>query len=172
MTDSLIIYAKSDNCRLNLLPHNDEGFWFRDEFFSERGFYKLNQTIDYDSLQYSESLDYPLIIDGKTYYVGLSEENYLKHQKGNHKRADWTWCLSQEKFSFGLTNGFIVVKKSCNGTRIYTKTYQRASIDTVDGKYCIKYSEKTATVSSLVLTENEFPNDNATKVLTSILESV
>ena len=33
--DSLIIYAKSDNCRLNPLPHNDEGFKFRDEFFSE-----------------------------------------------------------------------------------------------------------------------------------------
>ena len=166
--DSLIIYAKSENCKLNPLPHNDEGFKFRDDFFSERGFYKLNQTLDYDSLQYSENLDYPLTIDGEIYYAGSSKENYLKRQKGEHKRADWAWRWSQEKFNFGLANGFIVVKKSRNGTRIYTKTYQRATIDISDGKYFIKHSERTAPVSSLALTENEFSNDNATKVLTSI----
>lgn len=166
--DSLIIYAKGENCKLNPFPHNDEGFKLRDEFFSERGFYKLNQTLDYDSLQYSANLDYPLTIDGEIYYAGSSEENYLKRQSGEHKRADWAWRWSREKFNFGLANGFIVIKKSRNGTRIYTKTYQRASIDTTDGKYFVKYSERTAPVSSLALTENEFSNDNATKVLTSI----
>ena len=113
-------------------------------------------------------MDYPLTIDGKIYYAGSSKENYLKRQKGEHKRADWAWRWSQEKFNFGLTNGFIVVKKSRKGTRIYTKTYQRATIDIADGKYFIKYSERTAPVSSLALTENKFSNDNATKVLTSI----
>ena len=166
--DSLIIYSKSENCKLNPLPHNDKEFKFRDDFFSERGFYKLNQTLDYDSLQYSTNLDYPLTIDDKIYYAGSSKENYLKRQAGEHKRADWAWRWSQEKFNFGLANGFIVVKKSRNGTRIYTKTYQRATIDISDGKYFIKHSERTAPVSSLALTENEFSNDNATKVLTSI----
>ncbi len=113
-------------------------------------------------------MDYPLTIDGEIYYAGSSKENYLKRQSGEHKRADWAWRWSQEKFNFGLANGFIVIKKSRNGTRIYTKTYQHATIDTDNGEYFVKYSERTAPVSSLALTENEFSNDNATKVLTSI----
>ncbi|MBR2519519.1 MAG: site-specific DNA-methyltransferase [Selenomonadaceae bacterium] len=166
--DSLLVYAKSAKCKLNPFRHNDAGFKFRDEFFEQRGLYKLNQTLDYDSLQYSDSLDYPLTIDGVTYYAGSSEENFLKRKAGEHKRADWAWRWSQEKFNFGYANDFIVVKKTRNGTRIYTKTYQRATIDVADGNYFIKYSERTAPVSSLALTANEFSNDNATKDLTSI----
>ena len=166
--DTLLIYSKSANCKLNSFPHNDEGFKYRDEFFDKRGLYKLNQTLDYDSLQYSDSLDYPLTIDGITYYAGSSHELFLKRKSGKYKRADWAWRWSKEKFQFGLANGFIVVKSGRNGTRIYTKTYQRATIDYDNGEYFIKYIERTAPVSSLVLTANEFSNDNATKVLTSI----
>ena len=166
--DELLVYVKGERYKLNPFKHDDTGFKFRDEFFSERGFYKLNQTLDYDSLQYSGSLDYPLTVDGVTYYAGSSYENYLKRKAGQHKRADWAWRWSQEKFNFGLANGFIVVKKTRNGTRIYTKTYQRATIDGTGGKYFIKYTERTAPASSLALTANEFSNDNATKVLTSI----
>ncbi len=166
--DNLLIYSKSANCKLNPMPHNDEGFKNRDEFFEQRGFYKLNQTLDYDSLQYSENLDYPLTIENVTYYAGSSEENYLKRKSGEHKRADWAWRWSKEKFQFGYENGFIVVKKSKNGTRIYTKTYQKATIENEGKNYFIKYNERTAPISSLLLTENEFSNDNATKNITSV----
>ena len=166
--DSLLMYSKSESCKLNPFQHDDAGFKNRDEFFEQRGFYKLNQTLDYDSLQYSESLDYPLTIENVTYYAGSSEENYLERKAGNHKRADWAWRWSREKFKFGYENGFIVVKKSRNGTRIYTKTYQRATIDNDGRSYFIDYKKRTAPISSLILTENEFSNDNATKNITAI----
>jgi adenine-specific DNA-methyltransferase len=76
-----------------------------------------------------------------------------------------------KKFKFGYENGFIVVKKSRNGTRIYTKTYQNATIAEENGQYRIVYSKRTAPVSSLSLAENEYSNDNATKVLTAIFSS-
>lgn len=169
--DYLLIYSKTSLCKLNAFEHNDAGFKYQDEYFDERGFYKLNQTLDYDSLQYSQSLDYPLEIDGIAYYAGTSYERYLERRSGNHKRADWAWRWSLKKFKFGYENGFIVVKKSRNGTRIYTKTYQNATIAENNGTYYIEYSKRTAPVSSLTLSENEYSNDNATKVLTAILSS-
>lgn len=85
--DYLLIYSNTSQCKLNAFEHNDAGFKNKDEYFEKRGFYKLNQTLDYDSLQYSQSLDYPLEIDGNTYYAGTSYENYLQRQSGNHKGA-------------------------------------------------------------------------------------
>ena len=60
--DYIIIYAK-DNVSVGIvgLPHIDEGFKYEDEFVDVRGKYKLNQTLDYDSLSYSASLDYPIV---------------------------------------------------------------------------------------------------------------
>ena len=169
--DYLLVYSKSSNYSLNAFEHNDSGFKYQDEYFNERGFYKLNQTLDYDSLQYSKSLDYPLTVDGVTYYAGTSYEKYLERKNGNHKRADWAWRWSLKKFQFGYENGFIVVKKSRNGTRIYTKTYQKATIGEKNGEYVVEYMKRTAPISSLILSQNEYSNDNATKVLTSILGS-
>lgn len=169
--DYLLVYSKTENYSLTPFEHNDSGFKNKDEYFEERGFYKLNQTLDYDSLQYSQSLDYPLEIDGITYYAGTSYEKYLQRQAGEHKRADWAWRWSLKKFQFGYENGFIVVKKGKNGTRIYTKTYQNATISENNGEYYIKYIKRTTPVSSLSLSENEYSNDNATKVLTSIFSS-
>ena len=169
--DYLLIYSKSSQCKLNAFEHDDAGFKYKDEYFEERGFYKLNQTLDYDSLQYSQSLDYPLEIEGNIFYPGTSYENYLKRKSGVHKRADWAWRWSLEKFHFGYANGFIVVKNSRNGTRIYTKTYQKATIAENKGAYYIEYHNRTAPVSSLTLSDNEFSNDNATKVLTDIFSS-
>ncbi len=166
--DNLIIYSKTDQCKFFPLKHNDAGFKYRDEYFNERGFYKLNQTLDYDSLQYSTSLDYPITIEGITYYPGSSYENYQKRKAGIYNRADWAWRWSKDKFQFGYDNGFVIIKKSKNGSRIYTKTYQNASIDGDRGNYFINYKERTTSVSSLTFTENEFSNDNATKILNTI----
>lgn len=169
--DYLLVYAKTSEYALTPFEHNDSGFKNKDEFFEQRGLYKLNQTLDYDSLQYSTSLDYPLEIDGVTYYPGSSYELYKKRKNGDHKRADWAWRWSLKKFRFGYDNGFIVIKKGRNGTRIYTKTYQNATISEKNGEYYIEYMKRTAPVSSLALTENEYSNDNATKNLTAVLAS-
>lgn len=128
--DFLLFYAKNEEqAEVIGLPHNDSGFRYSDEHELIRGKYKLNQTLDYDSLQYSESLDYPIEIEGHVLYPGGDYKEYLKRKAGNHRRADWAWRWSKEKYKFGLDNDFVVLKKSKNGLRIYTKTYQFASIE-------------------------------------------
>ena len=161
--DYVMVYSRTNNPKYYPLLHNDSGFKFLDEYVEERGLYKLNQTLDYDSLQYSASLDYPLEIEGEVFYPGGSKEEWEKRQKGNHDRADWAWRWSREKFNFGYENGFIVIKKSRNGSRIYTKTYQKASIEDSDNGYVIEYGDRTKSLSTLKWTENDFSNDIATK---------
>lgn len=161
--DYLFIYSKGAAPLLYPLEHNDAGFKYKDSHFEQRGYYKLNQTLDYDSLQYSSSLDYPIIMDGETFYPGGSEEDYIDRQKGNHNRADWCWRWSKDKFKFGLDNDFIVLKRTRNGSRIYTKTYQKAFIEDGNKGYFIDYGDRTKSVSTLELTENIYSNDNATK---------
>ncbi|MBR1689659.1 MAG: site-specific DNA-methyltransferase [Oscillibacter sp.] len=161
--DYLLMYSKTSNPSLYAIEHNDKDFKYDDEFLEDRGYYKLNQTLDYDSLQYSASLDYPIELDGEVFYPGQSEELYLERQAGNHDVADWAWRWSKEKFEFGLANGFIVVKNGRTGKRIYTKTYQKASIEDGDEGYYIDYSDRTKSLSTLETTENTYSNDNATK---------
>ena len=76
--DYLLVYSKSNSIHFNLQSHTDEGFKNSDEYLETRGLYKLNQTLDYDSLQYSPSLDYPIEIDGETFYPGSSYERYVE----------------------------------------------------------------------------------------------
>lgn len=163
--DYLLSYSKTSECVLYPINHDDPGFKNKDDFFDKRGFYKLNQTLDYDSLQYSNSLDYPIELDGQTFYPGGSEEAYKERKSGRHDRADWCWRWSPDKFKFGLENGFIEVKTSRNGTRIYTKTYQNANIEEGDNGYYIEYGDRTKALSTLEFTDNTYSNDNATKDL-------
>ena len=169
--DYVLAYSKTKSPLLYLPSHTDEGFKFSDEYESERGKYKLNQTLDYDSLQYSPSLDYPITIDGETLYPGQSYEKYLERKKGNHSRADWAWRWSRELFEFGLENGFIVVKKYDDYSRIYTKTYQNCKIVKKGNSFEIEYIQRTKAISTLEFIENEFSNDNSKKNLVSLFES-
>jgi type III restriction enzyme/adenine-specific DNA-methyltransferase len=163
--DYVLVYSRTEDPLFYPLKHNDSGFKHKDEFFEERGYYKLNQTLDYDSLQYSDSLDYPIELEGEIFFPGGSKEDYDDRKAGNHDRADWAWRWSKKKFEFGLENGFIEVKRSKNGSRIYTKTYQKAFIeDNEDGDgYIIDYGERTTGLSTLEFTDNAYSNDNATK---------
>lgn len=167
--DYLLMYVKTKNNKLYAIEHNDENFKYKDEFFQERGYYKLNQTLDYGSLQYSKNLDYPLEIEGEIFYPGTSKEKYFERQNGVHNASDWIWRWSKAKFDFGYKNGFIVVKHSKNGSRVYTKTYQNATIEENNGKYFIKYFNRTKCLSTLEMTSNEYSNDNATKDITQIM---
>lgn len=168
--DYLLIYSKN----INLVPiigitHNDDGFKHSDKYEFERGKYKLNQTLDYDSLSYSSSLDYPIEIDGKTIYPGGSYENYIERKNGNYKRADWAWRWSKDLYEFGLKNDFIVIKKGKDGNpRIYTKTYLNAKIVKSTSGYEIQTEERKKPISSLEFTDNIYSNDNAKKDLIKI----
>lgn len=169
--DYLLSYAKSSTVKLYLPSHTDDGFKFSDEFIDTRGKYKLNQTLDYDSLQYSASLDYPITVKGKTFYPGQSYEKYLERQKGNHARADWAWRWSKELFEFGLKNGFIVIKDYESHSRIYTKTYQNCKIVKKGNGFQLEYMERTKAISTLEFIENEYSNDNSKKNITQVFDA-
>lgn len=163
--DYLLSYAKSSAVKLYLPSHTDDGF------IDTRGKYKLNQTLDYDSLQYSASLDYPITVKGKTFYPGQSYEKYLERQKGNHARADWAWRWSKELFEFGLKNGFIVIKDYESHSRIYTKTYQNCKIVKKGNGFQLEYMERTKAISTLEFIENEYSNDNSKKNITQVFDA-
>lgn len=171
--DYVLIFAKDESiCTITGIPHDDAGFKNIDEFYSKRGKYKLNQALDYDSLSYSASLDYPITINSETFYPGGDYEKHLERLKGNHKRADWAWRWSEELFQFGFDNGFIVVKDGRNGKRIYTKTYQRVTIEKIGNDYQIIEKERIKPVQSIQLIDNCFSNDNAKKELGIIFEEI
>ena len=77
--DYLLLYEKNHNASPIIgIKHNDEGYKFEDEFVKTRGKYKLNQTLDYDSLSYSSSLDYPIEYNNETIYPGGDYEKYIQ----------------------------------------------------------------------------------------------
>jgi adenine-specific DNA-methyltransferase len=76
--DYVLVYVKENKNIFKMEEHTDPAFSYEDEWVSERGKYKLNQTLDYDSLSYSASLDYPLTVEGKTFYPGGNIEDWKK----------------------------------------------------------------------------------------------
>lgn len=168
--DYILMYFKTAKGELLSLEHTDKGFKNKDEFVEERGLYKLNQTLDYDSIQYSKSLDYTIIYkDMEIRPGGSSEAEMLERQKENPDR-DWCWRWSKELYDFGLNNGFIVVKEYKNKPpRIYTKTYQNAVIsEDENGEYIVEILPRTKPMASIEFIDNAYSNDNAKKELRKI----
>lgn len=166
--DYVLVYTKNINdVRINGIAHQDEGFKYRDEFFDKRGAYKLNQTLDYDTLGYINSLDYPITIGGITYYAGGVNENEYFIRKNDNPKNGYRWRWSKQLFDFGYANGWIEVSKT---GRIYTKTYLNATIGKcANGNYEIQYSERTKPITTLDFIENEFSNDNSNKEITKLM---
>lgn len=165
--DYVLVYTKQNKDIFVMEEHIDPAFSYEDEWVSERGKYKLNQTLDYDSLSYSASLDYPLTIDGETFYPGGDIDTWKERQNGKHRRADWAWRWNPKLFKYGYDNGFVVIKRKSDGSaRIYTKTYLNAKIQKDEnGDYYIAYTKRTKPLSSIGLVDNMYSNDNAKKDL-------
>ncbi len=162
--DYVLIFTKCTGIEFNGVPSDAKGFDNQDQFVATRGKYKVNQTLDYDSLWYNPTMDFPLIVDGIEYYPGGSKEKHIARHNGEHTPKDWVWRWSKAKFDFGLANGFVVFKKGRNGVRIYTKTYLNASIEkNENGSYYVEYKDRSTKMSSLTFVENEYSNDNAKK---------
>ena len=168
--DYVIAYRRSDAAVLNRFAHTDDGFKFEDEHVSSRGLYKLNQTLDYGSIQYSASLDYEIEIDGHILRPGgASKDQMIKRQQRNPK-TDWCWRWSRRLYDFGLANGFVVLKEGREGPRLYTKTYANATIKEIGGQYQVVIEGRTKSITSLEFTDNKYSNDNAKKALVGLLE--
>lgn len=167
--DYVVVYAKDKSQPVFCgLPSHEDGYPLYDEYFPIRGGYKLNQTLDYDSLWYNENMDFPLTINGQTFVPGGSMEQHEKRHAGEHKQKDWVWRWSKEKFDFGYENGFVVIKQGRDGNpRIYTKTYAKATISNTR-PYEVVYKDRETPLSSIALTDNRFSNDNAKKEITKL----
>ena len=168
--DYVCIYAKNiEALQLNGFEVDDGAYPQTDEYYDERGPYKVNQTLDYDSLWYNPKMDFPIVVDGVTYYPGGDEELHKQRHQGNHTPKDWVWRWSMAKFEFGYANGFVEIKEGRGRPRIYTKTYRNASIGrNSDGTYYIEHIDRSSKMSSLELTDNSYSNDNAKKNLDAV----
>lgn len=159
-TDYLICYRKTDMVFFEKNSFEDSKYDGVDEYYEERGNFKLSQTLDYDSIQYSKSLDYEIELDGIVFRPGNVTREQMEARKNANPKSDFCWRWSKELFEFGLKSGFIVVK---NG-RIYTKTYKNAVIKKDKKKgYYIEIQERKKPSSTLEFIDNKYSNDNSTK---------
>ncbi|GAA8624177.1 site-specific DNA-methyltransferase [Helicobacter pylori] len=159
--DYVLCYQKN-SINFKQIDIDENDYPLKDEFYNERGGYKLNQNLDYNSLQYNKKMDYEIVISNEKFYAG-GLETYVERQKGNFGTIDWVWRWSKAKFDFGLANGFVEVKNN----RIYTKTYTKAKIS--DSKpYKIEYFNRTKNISSIEFLDNKYSNDMSNKKLQSI----
>ncbi|WRF16974.1 site-specific DNA-methyltransferase [Helicobacter pylori] len=159
--DYVLCYQKN-SINFKQIDINENDYPLKDEFYNERGGYKLNQNLDYNSLQYNKKMDYEIVIGNEKFHAG-GLETYTERQKGNFGTIDWVWRWSKAKFDFGLANGFVEVKNN----RIYTKTYTKAKIS--DSKpYKIEYFNRTKNISSIEFLDNKYSNDMSNKKLQSI----
>lgn len=168
--DYVLAFARSAGVRLNRFSHTDDGFRYSDQFESTRGKYKLNQTLDYGSIQYSRSLDYEIELDGHVFRPGGVTIEQMEARRERNPRTDYCWRWSRDLFDFGLANGFIVVKDGRSGRRIYTKTYQNATIKQRNGTYEVVIQDRTKASTTLDFTDNKYSNDNAKKGISNLFE--
>lgn len=137
-------------------------FDLEDSYVEERGKHKITQTLDYNSLSYSPSMDYPLEFNGKTYYPGGDKAAWEERQRGNYRHFDWAWRWSKSAVEWGIEQDVIVLK----GDRIYTKTYAMCRKKT--GLNEFEYVEATKPYTTLSFVDNEYSNDNGKKELNKI----
>ena len=162
--DYVFVYQNSSDAKLNSLELSDDAYKHQDEHVEIRGQYKLSQTLDYGSIQYSASLDYEIRLDNFVFRPGNVSENEMAARQSRNPKSDFCWRWSKKLFDFGLANDFIVVK----GTRIYTKTYQNAVISKNDKGYFVEQKTRGKSASTLDFIDNQYSNDNAKKSLAKI----
>ncbi len=168
--DSILCFRKSDNCKFNSYTLSDEGYKYSDEYVATRGQYKLSQTLDYGSIQYSPSLDYEIEFEDEIFRPGGVTREQMKKRRKRNPSSDFCWRWSKALYKFGLEKGFIVLKESKNGERLYTKTYKNATISKNENGYLIEEQERTKLTTTLDFIENKYSNDNSRKELDRIFD--
>ena len=155
--DYVIAYSLDSNIVFSKKEKELSSYDLEDEFVLQRGRYKISQTLDYSGLSYSKSMDYPITLNGKTFYPGGSKKDWEDRQNGKHGKSDWIWRWKKSAYEWGLKNGLIVLK----GNRIYTKTYTNCRKK--NGKDELEFIEPEKSYTTLSFLENEYSNDNAKK---------
>ncbi|MGB9856464.1 MAG: site-specific DNA-methyltransferase, partial [Caldisericum exile] len=131
--DYILCYAKNLNMvKINKKKANMTRLKYKDEYFEIRGYFDLNQ-LDRGSIQYSESLDYPIVIekgeiievfDGKNFSKIPAPERIEIWPGGDPNDKRWIFRWSKEKVLWGINNGFIVFRKVKHEWKVYYKEYE------------------------------------------------
>lgn len=135
---------------------------YEDKYVATRGKYALTQTLDYNSLQYSATMDFPIEFEGRSFVPGSDINKHYKRLNGNHGVTDWVWRWGKDAVEWGKKNDFLVIKNN----RIYTKSYLNCRKK--NGKCEIEYIDTTKAFTTLSFLDNKYNNDNANKELNKI----
>ena len=153
----LLAYARSVSClSLNRRPKTEEErkklYPLEDQYLKTRGRYYISQ-LDKGSIQYSDSLNYPITApDGTEIWPGSGF--------GDKTRV-FRW--SKEKVEWGIDNDYIVFKMMPSGWKVYAKSYEfRDNSDNV--------INPSNPYTSLDFISKEYSNFNATPSLMKMFD--
>ena len=162
--DYVLAYTMSRDIVFSQEEKDISKYKLSDEFESTRGKYCLTQTLDYNSLQYSENMDYEIEFEGKKFVPGINIENHKKRLAGEHGVTDWVWRWSKSAVEWGIKEKLLVLK----GNRIYTKSYLNCT--KANGKNELVFSDPSKAYTTLSFLDNKYSNDNGKKELNKIFE--
>mgnify|MGYP000980897073 CR=1 FL=1 len=111
----ILCYSRNiDNIEITGIPvGNEDRYKLVDEYLEIRGKYYL-QKLGMGSIQYSESLDYPIKAPDGTRIT----------PKDNNKGRKACWRWSKSKYEWGIVNGYIVIQKDRDDIwTVYSKQY-------------------------------------------------
>lgn len=163
-SDYIMAYTLSNDIIFSQEEKTIEKYKYEDEFVATRGKYALSQTLDYNSLQYSKTMDYEIEMDGRKFYPGGDKVAQEQRWAGNHGKTDWVWRWSKSAVEWGIQEKMFVIKND----RIYTKSYLNCRKK--NGKNEIEWIEPTKAYTTLSFVENQYSNDNGKKQLDTIFD--
>ncbi len=139
--ESILCYGKNKVFfDLKGIPVSDkERYRETDDYLDTRGPFQLIK-LDSASIQYSDSLDYPIEMPDGT-FIKASTENV---------RKSWRW--SKDKFEWGIKNDYVVIKKDKkNQWAVYTKQYLNADNE---GKIISRTNQPLGIIDSFSTTQS------------------
>ena len=164
-SDYILGYTLSSDIVFNQEEKTDlDKYKYEDEFVETRGKYALTQTLDYNSLQYSTTMDFEIELEGRKFYPGGSKEGMESRHAGNHGVTDWVWRWSKSAVEWGIQQKMFVIKND----RIYTKSYMYCRKK--NGKNEIEIIDTTKAYTTLSFIDNKYSNDNGKKELDTIFD--
>lgn len=163
--DYIVAYGKGPENPIKGL--RSETRILKDEYFEERGFYDYGR-LGRASLRYNPNQDYPIEIDGFTFYPGGSKEAYEKRQAGEHGEKDWQWRWTKKMWEVGLANGFYANSNPESGV-INVKSYEKARLSKTSDGYQVEIIEpKTTNINSMQF-DNEFLNQRGSTEVANLI---
>ncbi|MGC8483909.1 MAG: site-specific DNA-methyltransferase, partial [Thermodesulfobium sp.] len=165
--DYALCYARNiDTVKINKKKADTTRLRYKDEYFDIRGYFDLNQ-LDRGSIKYSESLDYPIVIekgkiievfDGRNFSKISAPERIEIWPGGNTQDQRWIFRWSEGKVLWGINEGFIVFRKVNGKWKVYYKEYEL-----VDNEG--KPRERTNPYDTLIL---DYPNELGTSEIENL----